>query len=192
MRFQGEIAKAAELYEANFNDPATRDLWGADGMMTYGYYALNRAKDVARTEQSHDSGGNKEAVASAFLAAERPFARLMDGAPKHRSAARAGVLAGQLLLRAGDFSGAVKRLKAVADNYPEDSEIAPEALFWQCDAFHKAGQGKAARAALRLLIRKYPNSRWISCRDRLSDPDSPEQTNEEDKEEGEPGKLSQP
>lgn len=158
MRLQGKTTGALELFEANFTDPGTREPWGVEGMMLCAWDAMKAAK--AKYRLAEVAASNEQAAASAFLAAAVPFARVMDEAPRNRSAASAGVLAGQLLMRGGDLVGAVKRLKAVAENYPDDAESVPEALYWQSDAYLKDGKMDAARATHSLLRQKYPNSRW--------------------------------
>jgi tetratricopeptide (TPR) repeat protein len=158
MRLQGETTGALELFEANFTDPGTREPWGVEGMMLCAWDAMKAAN--AKYRRAEVAASNEQAAASAFLAAAVPFARVMDEAPRNRSAASAGVLAGQLLMRGGDRVGAVKRLKAVAENYPDDAESVPEALYRQSDAYLKDGKMDAARATHSLLRQKYPNSRW--------------------------------
>lgn len=158
MRFQGETTGALELFESNFTDPGTRNPWGVEGLMLCARDAMKEAQARYRLDQV--AASNEQAAASAFLAAAVPFGRVMDAAPGHRSAASAGVLAGQLLMRGGDSIGAVRRLKAVAENYPDDAENAPEALYRLGDAYLKDGKMDAARAALSLLLQKYPKSRW--------------------------------
>jgi TolA-binding protein len=187
MRFQGKTTGALELFEANFTDPGTRDPWGVEGLMLCARDAMKAAN--ARSRLGRVAASNEQAEASAFLAAAVPFARVMDEAPRNRSAASAGLLAGQLLMRGGDLVGAVKRLEAVAENYPDDAESVPEALYWQSDAYLKDGKMDAAHATHSLLRQKYPNSRWSRYYliPDIVDP-VPKQASGADEKEGEPEK----
>jgi tetratricopeptide (TPR) repeat protein len=187
LRFQGKTTESLELFEANFTDPGTRDPWGVEGLMLCARDAMKEAH--ARSRLGRVAASNEQAEASAFLAAAVPFARVMDEAPRNRSAASAGLLAGKLLMRGGDLVGAVKRLKAVAENYPDDAESVPEALYWQSDAYLKDGKLDAARATHSLLRQKYPNSRWSRYYliPDIVDP-VPKQASGADEKEGEPEK----
>ena len=170
LRLQGQQDRARELYEANFADPATREQCGVDGLLILGQDAWDSAKAAAKR-------GDARAAAADWSAAAATFARVMDEVPTHSRAAKAGTLAGQSLLKRGDFAGAAKRLRAVADNYAADQKTAPEALYWLGDAQRRQGAAPAAVTTWRELIEKHPETTWAKyARGRLAEREEPAPT----------------
>lgn len=107
-----------------------------------------------------------------YIKAAQIFERLQTRFPSHELAGMAGLRAGQIYMRAEDFSAGVKALKSVIDNESYDgATLRAEAMYWAGMCQQSLREELLAYALFKRITYDFPESKWAAyARSQLSSP----------------------
>jgi TolA-binding protein len=154
----------------------------AETIVRLGQYFWQKARDIEKAnEPLVNSGDDQERIdgekamreaRSIFRTAAEVFGRLSARFPEHNLAGKTLVLAAQSWMQAGEQKEASAKFAAVLDQFEDDIEIAPEALYWLGEVHFKGNDFVESYKSWKRLTWDYPKTKWARfARTRLSDPE---------------------
>ncbi len=93
--------------------------------------------------------------------AERQLRELLAAYPKFPNAEEATLLLGETMVLSGQKEAALQWLEAAAAKYTS-GRFADAFVFWHAEALAHVGRWKAAEARYRVLLEKFPTSRYVA------------------------------
>lgn len=98
------------------------------------------------------------------------FAKFQENHPHHRLASKSLTLAGLSHIKGEAFGAAMRCFDMVVVNYPEESDVRSEAMYWLGDSAVSAKEYAEAYRAFKQLTWDYPDSKWAKmARGRLTE-----------------------
>ncbi len=129
-------------------------------------------EDVNNKDAIFEGEVLKKLSVKEYVKAAQIFERLQTRFPSHELAGTAGLRAGQIYMRAGDYAQAVKALKSVIDNESYDGvTLRSEAMYWAGMSHQSLREDLLAYALFKRITYDFPESKWAAyARSQLSTP----------------------
>jgi TolA-binding protein len=154
----------------------------AETIVRLGQYFWAKARAIEKeSEPLVNSGDQQERIDGEkamrearviYRTAAEVFGRLSARFPDHNLAGKTLVLAAQSWMQSNEHKAAIATFSTVLDQYEDDIEIAPEAMYWQGEVHFKGKDYAEAYKAWKKLTWDYPKTKWARfARTRLSDPE---------------------
>ncbi|MFT5123154.1 MAG: TolA-binding protein [Verrucomicrobiales bacterium] len=106
-----------------------------------------------------------------YKTAARIFEQFQYRHPEHELGIKALFLAGQAHYKRDDYDETIRVLTILIDTYPEDTNVRPEAMYWQADSAFKGGKHVDAYRLFKKLTWDYPSHKFAKiARGRLTEP----------------------
>jgi len=126
-----------------------------------------KAKPLLEDEENREAyyeGQALEKLANAeYVKAAQIFERLQTRFPNHELAGKAGLRAGQIYMRAGEFGDAVQALMSVVDNQGYDgATLRSEAMYWAGRCRQSLNEPLLAYGLFKRITYDFPESKWAA------------------------------
>ncbi|MFC1600900.1 tetratricopeptide repeat protein [Candidatus Sumerlaeota bacterium] len=105
-----------------------------------------------------------------YTVAGRIFEQFQTNHPEHQLAAKSLFLAGQCYMKQEEFGKSAKTFKGLVEQYPDQKDIRPEAMYWMADSWYQGGEYVDAYRWFKRLTWDYPETKWAKiARGRLTE-----------------------
>jgi len=114
-------------------------------------------------DAAHEGSALKSLAKQEYVKSAQIFERLQSRFPSHELAGKAGLGAGKIYMRAGEFRDAIKALMSVVNDESYDGpNLRAEAMYWAAKSRQTLRQDLEAYALYKRITYDFPESKWAA------------------------------